>query len=80
VKSQRPDQGSTKLSDAFEWNGEIASTGVAGARLQRYSGLPLYPGEPVEKVLEALKRLNVSPEDEPLLNRPFMLLHCHVLM
>ena len=58
-----------KLSNVFEWQGEIGSTGVAGACLQLlggYSGLPSYLRNPPEKALEALKRLSVSEEDEPL--------------
>jgi len=58
-----------KLSNVFEWQGEIGSTGVAGAcllLLGGYSGLPLYLRNPPGKALEALKRLSVSEEDEPL--------------
>ncbi|KIJ97668.1 hypothetical protein K443DRAFT_105299 [Laccaria amethystina LaAM-08-1] len=58
-----------KLSNVFEWQGKIGSTGVAGACLQLlggYSGLPLYLRNPPGKALEALKGLSVSEEDEPL--------------
>jgi hypothetical protein len=61
---------SLKLSETLEWSGDIASTGVAGACLQLlggYSGLPSYLHNTPGKVLEALKKLNVSKEDEPLL-------------
>jgi hypothetical protein len=58
-----------KLSTVFEWQGKIGSTGVAGACLQLlggHSGLPLYLRNPPGKALEALKRLSVYGEDEPL--------------
>jgi hypothetical protein len=74
---------SLKLSEVFEWSGDIASTGVAGACLQLlggHSGLPSYLHNPPGKVLEALKRLNVSKEDEPLLQVPSMQLHLFKLM
>jgi len=55
-----------KLSNYFEWNDDIASTGVAGACLQLLGGYRDLP-DPPEKVLEALRRSSVSREDEPLL-------------
>jgi len=63
-----------KLSNYFEWNNDIASTGVAGACLQLLGGYIDLP-DPLEKVLEALKRLSVSREDEPLLKVPPIRLH-----
>lgn len=56
------------LSNIFEWEGKIGSTGVAGACLQLlggYSDLPSYLRDPPGNALEALKRLSVSEEDEP---------------
>ncbi|KIJ97019.1 hypothetical protein K443DRAFT_106277, partial [Laccaria amethystina LaAM-08-1] len=60
-----------KLSDYPGWNNEMASTSVAGACLQLLGGDSdlgtSYVCDPPEQVLEALKRLSVSGEDEPLL-------------
>jgi len=63
-----------KLSNYFEWNNDIASTGVAGACLQLLGGYIDLP-DPLEKVLEALKRLSISREDELLLKVPPIRLH-----
>ena len=55
----------------FEWEDDIASTGVAGACLPFLCGYRDL-SDPPEKVLEALKRPSVSRKDEPLLKvQPF---------
>ena len=74
---------SLKLSEASEWSGENARIAVAGVCLQLlggYSGLPSYLHNPPGKVLEALKKLKISKEDEPLLQVPPMQLHLFKLM
>lgn len=63
-----------KLSDYLGWNDETGSTSVAGACLQLLGGYSdlgtSYLCDPPEQVLEALKRLSVTGEDEPLLKVP----------
>jgi hypothetical protein len=63
-----------KLSNYFEWNDDIATTGVAGACLQLLGGYRDLP-DPPEKVLEALRTSSVSREDEPLIKVPSIRLH-----
>ena len=70
-----------KLSDYFGWNDEpeTASTSVAGACLQLLGGYSdlgtTYLCDPPKQVLEAMKRLSASGEDEALLKVPPVQLH-----